>query len=64
MSSTLDRALREKYGCRSIPICKDDEVKIMTGKHKGREGRVVTVYRKRFHILVERLNRVKSDGRE
>lgn len=64
MSSTLDKTLREKYGCRSIPVCKDDEVKVMTGKLKGREGRVVTVYRKRFHILVERLNRLKSDNRE
>merc|ERR1711964_296121 len=62
MSSTLDKTLREKYGCRSIPVCKDDEVEVMTGKLKGREGRVVTVYRKRFHILVERLNRLKSDN--
>merc|ERR1712225_229963 len=56
------RSTWEKYGCRSIPVCKDDEVKVMTGKLKGREGRVVTVYRKRFHILVERLNRLKSDN--
>ena len=64
MSATLDRELRETHGCRSLPICKDDEVKIMTGKLKGREGKVTCVYRKRFYILVERVTRFKSDGRE
>lgn len=64
MSATLDRDLRDAHGCRSLPICKDDEVKIMTGKLKGREGKVTCVYRKRFYILVERVNRFKSDGRE
>jgi ribosomal protein uL24 len=64
MSATLSKDLREKYNCRSIPVCKEDEVKIMTGKLKGREGRVTQVYRKRFYIIVDRVSRTKSDGRE
>uniref|UniRef100_A0A7S1GLB9 50S ribosomal protein L24, chloroplastic n=1 Tax=Cyclophora tenuis TaxID=216820 RepID=A0A7S1GLB9_CYCTE len=62
MSATLSKDLREKYNCRAIPVCKEDEVKIMTGKLKGREGRVTQVYRKRFYIIVDRVNRTKSDG--
>lgn len=47
---------------RSIPIRKDDEVKIVRGKFKGREGKVSTVYRRKFVIYVERATRDKATG--
>jgi large subunit ribosomal protein L26e len=47
---------------RSIPIRKDDEVKVVRGQFKNREGKVETVYRKKFVIHIERLTREKSNG--
>ncbi|KAM0791446.1 60S ribosomal protein L26B [Microbotryomycetes sp. NB124-2] len=62
MSSSLDKALREEYNTRSVPIRKDDEVKIVRGSYKGREGKVVQVYRKKWVIHVERVAREKGSG--
>ncbi|KAI9292941.1 ribosomal protein L24 [Neoconidiobolus thromboides FSU 785] len=62
MSATLAKDLREKYNVRSAPIRVDDEVKIMTGAHKGRDGKVIQVYRKRYVIYIERLTRDKVNG--
>lgn len=47
---------------RSIPIRKDDEVSVVRGTFKGREGKVVTVYRKKWVIHVERITREKVNG--
>jgi large subunit ribosomal protein L26e len=62
MSSALSRELRAKYNARSIPVRKDDEVRIVRGKFKGREGKVVQVYRKKWVIHVDRVSRDKSNG--
>ena len=47
---------------RSIPIRKDDEVTIVRGTNKGREGKVTSVYRLKYVIHVERVSREKSNG--
>ena len=47
---------------RSIPIRKDDEVTILRGSNKGREGKVTSVYRLKYVIHVERVTRDKSNG--
>ena len=47
---------------RSLPIRKDDEVRIVRGKYKGREGKVTQVYRKKWVIHVDRVARDKSNG--
>lgn len=47
---------------RAIPIRKDDEVTIVRGSNKGREGKVTTVYRLKYVIHVERVVREKSNG--
>ncbi|CAG8510433.1 4402_t:CDS:2 [Funneliformis caledonium] len=62
MSSSLTKELREKYNTRSIPIRKDDEVRIVRGHFKGREGKVIQVYRKRWVIHIERINKEKING--
>jgi len=36
-------------------VRKDDEVMIVRGSHKGREGKIVQVYRKKWVIYVERV---------
>lgn len=43
MSSPLSKELRGEHGVRSIPVRKDDEVLIVRGKYKGREGKVTQV---------------------
>jgi len=62
MSAHLDKELASKYNARSIPSRKDDEVKVVRGQFKNREGKVETVYRKKFVIHIERLTREKSNG--
>ncbi|PSS22049.1 hypothetical protein M430DRAFT_40840 [Amorphotheca resinae ATCC 22711] len=62
MSAPLSKELREKYNVRSIPIRKDDEVTIVRGSNKGREGKVTSVYRLKYVIHVERVVKEKSSG--
>merc|ERR1712121_594535 len=63
MSSPLSKDLRQKYNVRSIPIRKDDEVQIVRGHYKGQQvGKVVQVYRKKFVIHIERIQREKANG--
>ena len=54
--------LKNKYSVRSVPIRKDDEVQVVRGNYKGREGKVVQVYRKKWVIHVERITREKVNG--
>eukprot|EP01025_Chloroclados_australasicus_P003371 TRINITY_DN1078_c0_g1_i1.p2 TRINITY_DN1078_c0_g1~~TRINITY_DN1078_c0_g1_i1.p2 ORF type:complete len:167 (-),score=13.47 TRINITY_DN1078_c0_g1_i1:272-712(-) len=62
MSSPLSPELRRKYGTRSVPIRKNDEVTVIRGTFKGREGKVIQVYRKRWVIHIENLTREKTNG--
>jgi len=62
MSSPLSEDLRTKYHVRSVPIRKDDEVKVVRGSFKGREGKVIQVYRKKWVIHIEKLVREKATG--
>jgi large subunit ribosomal protein L26e len=47
---------------RSLPIRKDDEVSVKRGKCKGKEGKVMQVYRKKYVIHVERCTHDKANG--
>ncbi|KAI9841782.1 MAG: 60S ribosomal protein L26B [Sclerophora amabilis] len=62
MSAPLSKELREKHNVRSIPIRKDDEVTILRGSNKGREGKITSVYRLKYVVHVERVSREKSNG--
>lgn len=62
MSASLSSDLRNKYNVRSVPVRKDDEVQVVRGTFKGREGKVVQVYRRRWAIHVERITREKVNG--
>lgn len=63
MSSHLNKELRTKYDVRSIPVRKGDVVKVMRGTLKGREGKVLTVYRKKWAVYIEKLTREKTNGK-
>ena len=44
-------------------IKKDDKVKVITGKDKGKIGKVLKVIKKKNRILVENINMVKRHSR-
>lgn len=45
-----------------MPIRKDDEVVVTRGTYKGKEGKVVEVYRRKWVIHIERVQREKING--
>jgi len=47
---------------KSLPVRKDDEISVIRGTNKGREGKVSSVYRLKWVLHVERLVREKSNG--
>ncbi|KAI9019044.1 translation protein SH3-like domain-containing protein [Hyaloraphidium curvatum] len=62
MSAPLSKELREKHKVRSMPIRKDDEVQVVRGTNKGRDGKVIAVYRRKWVIHVERVTKEKTNG--
>jgi large subunit ribosomal protein L26e len=64
MSSALSKELRAKHGVNSMPIRSGDSVIVTRGSFKGREGKVTQVYRRRWVIHVERIQRDKVNGQQ
>lgn len=62
MSAPLSTDLRSKYNVRSVPVRKDDEVQVVRGTFKGRDGKVVQVYRRKWVIHIKRITREKVNG--
>ena len=60
----LSKELRKELGRRSLEIRKDDKVKVMRGKHRGKSGKVVNVNRKKIQVFIEKITVKKTDGRE
>ncbi|MDP2628551.1 MAG: 50S ribosomal protein L24 [Nanoarchaeota archaeon] len=58
----LSKELRKKYGKRNIGIRKGDVVKVMTGKFKKKQGKVLEVKLKMSKIIVDGMNIKKMDG--
>merc|ERR1711981_1536514 len=49
MSASLSKELRGQYNVRSMPLVKDDEVKIVRGHFKGEQtGKIISAYRKKL----------------
>ena len=66
MSCRLSKELQTKYSCKRVPVRKGDTVKIMRGSVengvKGKSGKVLTVYRRRWCIHVEKVVTTKKNG--
>ena len=45
-----------------MPVVKGDKVKVLRGNYKGKEGKVVEVYRKKWVIHIEGITRDKVNG--
>ena len=48
-----------KQGKKSVNIKKGDQVRVISGKDKGAEGKVIRVLREQERVVVEGVNRMK-----
>lgn len=62
VSVNLAKPLRKTVGKRNIQIRKNDKVKIMRGKFKGKEGKVLSVRVKYGKVYVEGIQVTKMDN--
>merc|ERR1711926_6777 len=63
MSAPLSKELKQKYSVRSMPVRKDDEVIVTRGPFKSAQaGKVTSVYRKKWVLHIERIQREKVNG--
>ncbi|EGV60895.1 60S ribosomal protein L26A [Yamadazyma tenuis] len=62
LSAPLSKELREQFNIKSLPIRKEDEVLVVRGSKKGSEGKISSVYRLKFAIQVDKVQKEKSNG--
>jgi large subunit ribosomal protein L24 len=62
LNAPLSKILRKKYGKRSMPVRKGDEVLVMRGSFKKKKAKVSSVDLKRSKITLEGIQRSKRDG--
>ena len=62
LSAHLSKDLRTKYGKRSIPVRKGDEVLVMRGNFKKKKAKITTVNLKRGKVFLENIQRSNRDG--
>ena len=62
LSVNLSKDLRKKYGKRNVVVRKGDNVKVMTGKFKGKTGKIIQVFTKKSKITMEGIQVKKQDG--
>lgn len=62
LSTNLSKELRKKVGKRNVIIKKEDKVKIMRGKFKGKTGKVLQVLTKLKKVIIEGIQVTKKDG--
>ena len=58
----LSPELKASRGVRALPVRSGDTVHIMRGNHKGFEGKVTRIDRRKYRIYVEGLTRETVDG--
>ncbi len=64
VSAHLDKTLKAQYKKRSMPVRKDDEVKVMRGAYKGKRGKVTRVNLKKLKVYVDNVKIKKVSGQE
>lgn len=64
LSVHLSKPLKKELGRRSLEARKNDRVKVMRGKYRGTEGKVISANHKSKMIFVDKIIRKKSDGTE
>lgn len=64
MGVHLSKGLRKELGKRSLEARKEDKVKVMRGKFRGKEGKIVLVNRKKARVFIDGITRKKAGGKE
>jgi len=62
MASALSKELKKSYGVNAIEVRKDDEVKIMRGKFKKKQGKVTEINMKKMKVGIGGIQKTKTDG--
>jgi large subunit ribosomal protein L24 len=62
LGAPLSPELRKSRRVRTLPVRKGDTVRVVRGDHKGFEGKISRIDKKRYRIYVEGLTRDKVDG--
>lgn len=62
MSSPLSAELQKEHGIQSLPVRRDDTVEILRGSNKGTSGKVNTVYRKKWCLYIEKIQKQSKKG--
>ena len=60
----MSKELRAKLKKRSLPVRKGDKVKVLRGKFKKKEGKIVSVDLKKTRVFVEGCVLKKQGGKE
>lgn len=62
MSAALSEELQKEHGVQSLPVRRDDVVTITRGSNKGTSGKIKTVYRRRWCLYIEKIQRQTKKG--
>nr|AJS11915.1 50S ribosomal protein L24P [uncultured archaeon] len=62
VNANLSKELHKKYRRKNIPLRKDDVVKIMRGKYKKKQGKILKVFLKLSKVEIEGIQVKKQDG--
>ena len=62
LNAHLSKDLRKKYGKRSLPLRKGDEVLVMRGSSKKKKAKISSINLKRSMVFLEGIQRTKRDG--
>ncbi len=62
LNAHLSKELRKKYGKRSLPLRKGDEVLVMRGSFRRKKAKVNSVDLRNCRVTLEEIQRTKRDG--
>ena len=62
VGTNLSKELRKKYETRNLPVRKGDIVRVMRGKFKKKQGKVLEVSLKKKRVAIEGVLTKKQDG--
>ena len=62
LSAHLSKELRQKYGKRSFPVRKGDNVKVMKGEFNKKSGKINLVNLSKLKVAIEGIQKQKKDG--
>jgi large subunit ribosomal protein L26e len=62
MSAPLSEELQKEHGIQSLPVRRDDTVEILRGSNKGTSGKVNVVYRKKWCLYIEKIQKQSKKG--